>query len=326
MKKVAGFDIGNYNIKLVEFEHKKAQILLTRCAVSRIVSGDIKSALKDIISRTKFSLKRVNVSLSGPSVIMRYIEMPSMKEEELKSAIKFEAEKYIPFNLNESIIDCAMLDKTAGGSQRVLLVAAKKGEVAMLLELFKELGLGIDVIDVDSFALLNSFQRIGGDDAKNNTCALINMGAKFSNMNIITQGNDYFTRDILWGGNDITERIKDSMGADAEEAERLKRNLAEKDNEVFNLMTPVLEKLTSQIRMSFDYFESQFGRNVRKIYISGGTSYLFNIVDFLKENLGVDTIIWNPFEGIAVEKSVAEKDVIETPSLFSVAVGLALRK
>lgn len=326
MKKIAGIDIGNYYIKLVELEHKKAQRVLTRCAVNRIVNGDIKSALKDIISNTKSPLKRVNVSLSGPSVIMRYIEMPSMKEEELKSAIKFEAEKYIPFNVNESIIDCAMLDKTASGSRRVLLVAAKKIEVSSLLGLFKELGLEIGVIDVDSLALLNSFQRIGFDDAKDNTCALINMGAKFSNMNIITQGNDYFTRDILWGGNDITDRIKDILGVNAEEAERLKCNLAEKDNELVNVIAPVLERLTSQIRMSFDYFESQFGKNVRKIYISGGTTYLFNIVNFLKENLGVDTIMWNPFEGVEVEKSVTEKALMEEPSLFSVAVGLALRK
>lgn len=326
MKKIAGIDIGNYYIKLVELEYKKAQVVLTRCAVSRIVNGDIKSALKDIISDAKFPLKRVNVSLSGPSVIMRYIEMPSMKEEELKSAIKFEAEKYIPFNVNESIIDCAMLDKTASGSRRVLLVAAKKGDVAVLLELFKELGSEIGVIDVDSLALLNSFQRISLDDAKDTTCALINMGSKFSNMNIITQGNAYFTRDILWGGNDITDRIKDIKGVNAEEAERLKCNLAEKDSEVVGVISPVLERLTSQIRMSFDYFESQFGKNVRKIYVSGGTAYLFNIVNFLKENLGVDTIMWNPFEGVEVEKSVTEKALIEMPSLFSVAVGLALRK
>ena len=326
MKKIAGIDIGNYYIKLVELEYKKAQVVLTRCAVSRIVNGDIKSALKDIISDAKFPLKRVNASLSGPSVIMRYIEMPSMKEEELKSAIKFEAEKYIPFNVNESIIDCAMLDKTASGSRRVLLVAAKKGDVAVLLELFKELGSEIGVIDVDSLALLNSFQRISLDDAKDTTCALINMGSKFSNMNIITQGNDYFTRDILWGGNDITDRIKDIKGVNAEEAERLKCNLAEKDSEVVGVISPVLERLTSQIRMSFDYFESQFGKNVRKIYVSGGTAYLFNIVNFLKENLGVDTIMWNPFEGVEVDKSVTEKALIEMPSLFSVAVGLALRK
>lgn len=326
MKKIAGIDIGNYYIKLVELEYKKAQVVLTGCAVSRIVNGDIKSALKDIISDAKFPLKRVNASLSGPSVIMRYIEMPSMKEEELKSAIKFEAEKYIPFNVNESIIDCAMLDKTASGSRRVLLVAAKKGDVAVLLELFKELGSEIGVIDVDSLALLNSFQRISLDDAKDTTCALINMGSKFSNMNIITQGNAYFTRDILWGGNDITDRIKDIKGVNAEEAERLKCNLAEKDSEVVGVISPVLERLTSQIRMSFDYFESQFGKNVRKIYVSGGTAYLFNIVNFLKENLGVDTIMWNPFEGVEVEKSVTEKALIEMPSLFSVAVGLALRK
>lgn len=217
-----------------------------------------------------------------------------------------------------------MLDKTASGQQRVLLVAAKKDEVARLLELFKKAGLEISAIDVDSFALLNSFQRLKRED-KEEAYALLNMGARFSNMNIITKGNVYFTRDILWGGVAVTERVKDAMGVDLEAAEALKQKPAEKREEVVGVITPVLERLTSQIRMSFDYFESQFGKGVERIYVSGGTSYLFNIVDFLKDNLGVDAAMWNPFEGIRISPSVTEREIQESPALFAVAVGLALR-
>ncbi|MFH1853860.1 MAG: type IV pilus assembly protein PilM [Candidatus Omnitrophota bacterium] len=325
MRKTAGIDIGKYSIKLIEIEHKKGYPEITKAALRRVVDGDTKTALEDVVSVSKLSLKHVNVSLSGPSVIVRYIEMPPMKKEELNSAIRFEAEKYIPFDIKDSIIDCAVLDKVSTSSQRVLLVAARKNYVNNMLELLKGAGLEINAVDIDSFALLNSFQRTNLDNKNENTCALINIGAKFLNMNIITKGRAYFTRDILWGGIDVTNRIKDATGLSLEDAEALKKNPNEKREELVGIIVPVLERLTSQVRMSLDYFESQFGKCVEKIYISGGTAYLFNMVDFLKDNLGVDTLMWNPFDNIRISESMTEKEVSAMPAVFAVAVGLALR-
>ncbi len=325
MKKTVGIDIGTYSAKLVELENRKGRPTLTKCAMVRISNGNRKTALKDLLSQAKLTLKRVNVSLSGPSVIVRYIEMPPMRKDELDSAIRFEAEKYLPFNISESTVDCVVLDKTSSGSQRVLLVAAKREEVNNLLELFKEFGLEIGAVDADSFAFFNSFNSANpGNRKEERACALINIGAKFSNMNIAAKGALYFTRDIFWGGADISKRINDAMGLGTEEAEKVKQGPGEKREEVVSVITPALEKLTQQIRMSFDYFETQVGRNIEKIYISGGTSYLFNIVDFLKENLHVDVMMWNPFEGIAIDGAFEE--ISRHPAMFTVAVGLALRK
>ncbi len=325
MRRVASIDIGTYSIKLVELANRKGRVPeLKRCSIICIKGADVKTALKEMLSLTKFSLKRVNVSLSGPSVIVRYIEMPSLKQEELDSAIKFEAEKYLPFKTDESIIDCAVLERSASGNMKVLLVAAKKNKVNGLLNIFKELRLEINIIDIDSFAFLNCFRQEKAHDAHDLSCALINLGARFSNMNIITKGSVHFTRDILWGGMDITGRIKDAMGLGLEEAEALKKKPMERKQEVVSVIMPVLERLGSQIRASFDYFESQFGRNVERLYISGGSSYLFNIVDFLKDNLGVDVMMWNPFDAVTVGESTGEME--SQPAVFSVAIGLALRK
>ena len=324
MKKVVGIDIGTHSIKIVELEHQSGHFELTKCAFNKIVKGNVKETLKDLLSQVKLSVRRVNISMSGPSVIVRHIEMPPMKEEELKSAVRFEAEKYIPFNVSESIIDCVSIDKTASGTQRVLLVVAKKEKVESLLTLFKDLGLDISIIDIDAFALLNSFQKLQLVQEENSTYALVNMGAKFSNINIITDGKLYFTRDIIWGGMDITDRLRDAMGISFDEAEILKHKPGEKRDDVTNIVTPILEKLISQMRMSFDYFETQFGRNVNKLYISGGTSYLFNIVDFLKDNLGIDIMMWNLFESVQLPKTA--KEIEESSALFTVAAGTALRK
>ncbi len=327
MIRPAGIDIGANSIKLVELQEKKGRFELLKCATNTISGEDIKTSLKDLLALSKLSSKRVNVSLSGPSVIVRYVEMPPMKREELRSAIKFEGSKYIPFDVNEAILDCSILDKSSSGTaNRVLLVAAKKDKVSGYMELFKEMSLDIASIDVDSMAILNAFQRSGMENKQGSVYTMINIGARFSNMNIAIGAYPYFTRDILWGGADITNRIKEILGLSAEDAEALKRNPAERKADVVNAIMPAMEKFITEIRMSLDYFEAQLGKNVERIYISGGTAYLFNMLDFLKESLEVEVVLWNPLEGIKIADESGDKEFRNSPGRFAVAVGLAMRK
>jgi len=327
MIRPAGIDIGSSSIKLVELQEKKGKFELLKCAVNIIPGEDVKTSLKDLLALSKPFSKRVNVSLSGSSVIVRYIEMPPMKKEELRSAIKFEGGKYIPFDMNEAILDCAILDKSPSGStNRVLLVAAKKDKVNSYREIFREMGMDVVFIDVDTVAILNAFQRLSLEAKQESVYAMINIGARFTNMNIITKGYPYFTRDIMWGGMDLSTRIKELLGLSPNEAEALKCNPGERKAEVAGVITPVLEKFKSEIRMSFDYFETQFGKNIERLYISGGTAYLFNMLDFLKNSLEVEVILWNPFEGIKITDESVDNEFRNSPGRFAVATGLALRK
>jgi type IV pilus assembly protein PilM len=327
MIRPVGIDIGTSSIKLIELQDKNGKLELLKCAANAILGEDVKTSLKDLLTLTKPSSKAANISLSGPSVIVRYIEMPPMKKEELRSAIKFEGGKYIPFDINEAILDSVVLDKSPTGSaNRVLLVAAKKDKVKACMEMFKEIGLDIAAIDVDSMAVLNSFQRLGLESKQESVYAIINIGARFSNINIISNGYPSFTRDIMWGGADITNRIKELLGLKHDEAEALKRGSAERKTEIARIAMPSLEKFISEIRMSFDYFETQFGRNIERLYISGGASYLFNMRDFLKESLGTEIISWNPFDGIKILDGSSDKNLVNSPAQFAVALGLALRK
>jgi type IV pilus assembly protein PilM len=327
MIRPVGIDIGTSSIKLIELQEKKGKLELLKCATNAILGEDVKTSLKDLLALSKLSSKAANISLSGPSVIVRYIEMPPMKKEELKSAIKFEGGKYIPFGINEAILDCAILDKSpSGAANRILLVAAKKERVNNCIEMFKEIDFDIAAIGVDSVAIFNSFQRLSLENRQESIYAMINIGAKFSNMNIIVKGYPYFTRDIMWGGIDITSRIKERLGLSIDEAEALKRIPGERKTEIANAIMPALEKFISEIRMSLDYFETQFGRSIERLYISGGTAHLFNMQDFLKENLGIEAILWNPLDGIEILDESVDKNLVNSPAQFAVALGLALRK
>lgn len=322
MKKSTGIDIGTSSIKIIELLNKKGQLEIVKALTWPIKTDDLKSSLKEAIESVKLSSRHINTSLSGQSVIVRYIEMPLMKMDELRSAIKFEAEKYISFDINDAIIDCAMLDKIGPSAQRVLLAVAKKDKVGNYVGIFKELDLEIDVVDIDSFALFNAFQRTLSGKREEGAYAIINIGAKLANMNISTKGSIYFTRDIMWGGADITNRIKDALSLSFNDAETLKCSPGERKDEIVHIIMPSIEKFVSEIRMSLDYFESQSGKNIERFYISGGTAYLCNIIDVLKETFSVDVILWDPFEGIKVPDA-ALRD--KGSSQYAVALGLALR-
>lgn len=327
MIRPVGIDIGTSSIKLIELQDKKGKLELLKCAASVITGKDVKTSLKDLLAFSKLSSKRANVSLSGPSVIVRYIEMPPMNKEELRSAIKFEGGKYIPFDIKDAILDSAVLGKSPSGvANKVLLVAAKKDRVNECMEMFKDIGLDIASIDVDAMAIFNSFHRLGLETRQESVYAMINIGARFSNVNIVSSGYPCFTRDVIWGGADLTGKIKELSGLSQDEAEALKRSPGERKTEIAGAIMPALQKFISEIRLSFDYFETQFGKNVEKVYISGGTSYLFNMRDFLKEDLGTEIVLWNPIEGIKILDESVDKSFTSSPAQFAVAMGLAMRK
>lgn len=325
MKRTVAIDIGTYSVKLVELENRKGQIGLARCGKTLIIKDDVKTAIKDLISLTKLHARHIIVSLSGPSVIVRYVDMPPMNKEELLSAIRFDAEKYIPFDINDAVVDCALLNKNASGITSVLVVAARKNRVIALVELFKEVGVIVDNVTSDSVALINAFQRIGLEKGAKHSYAVLNIGAVFSNLNIFLGENPRFTRDIIWGGIDLTTRIKDAKGISLEEAELIKSKPGDEAENLNLIIMPFLEKFASEVQMSFDYFEAQFGKQIERLYISGGSAYLFSIVDFLKDNLSMDVRLWNPFEGINTSEFTSDLEIKNTPAQFAVAVGLALK-
>src|SRR3989338_11039343 len=114
IKNRIGLDIGSSAVKILEIsgtQDKLALIGLGLKNISGLSNNEVANSMKELSLEAKIASKEVNISISGPSVIIRFISMPKMKESDLKSAIKFEAEKFIPFNINECIIDSQLLTR-----------------------------------------------------------------------------------------------------------------------------------------------------------------------------------------------------------------------
>lgn len=268
-------------------------------------------------------MKEVNISVEGPAVIIRHIELPKMKEDELKKAIKFEAEKYIPYGVKDVVLDCQILRELKNG-MAVLLVAVKKDFINNRIKLVQKAGLRPWVVDVDSFALINAFSL--NYPQKKGTIALLNVGASMTHVNILKDGTLSFTRNNALGGNEITKLISERLNIKKEEAETLKRKPADKKDELFEISSTVFKELTNEIKSSFDYYESQYEEGVSEIYISGGVAQCEEFKNFLSQNLEINIQSWDPLKNINISSKFSKEQLKGMSYFLPVAIGLALRK
>jgi type IV pilus assembly protein PilM len=358
-KTIVGLDIGTSSVKAIHLKKNGNQWNLVSLGIKEIPKeaqdatgqGVSKTALVDVIKKlfkeNGIKTKKVVTSLSGDSVIIRYVKLPFMTADELRGAIPREAEQYIPLNLDQVVLDFQILGEIQEDGQRkldVLLVAAKVDVVDQHLNLLKSAGLIPSVIDVDAFALENAYE-VNRAESNDETVALINVGASLTTINILEGNNTRFTRDIPVAGNDFTKEIQKEFNIQFLEAEELKRShgmismedddfslssATQKDDRVLRMsdvMTPVLNKLLSEIRRSFDYYETQSRKkNVERVVLLGGSAKLKNVNRFLASKLGIPVEHFAPFRNIEVGKNIDSEQLAEKDYQLGVCLGLALRQ
>ncbi len=333
-KRVLALDIGSSEIKALEVSDTGAGVELSGFASTKIGNqNETIYAIKDILRHASFRTKRAVTSVSGRSVIVRYVTMAQMPEEDLRQAIRFEADKYIPFEVDEVVMDTQILEDNVGDSSqpemKVLLVAVRKSLIEEHLALLQEAGLTSTVIDVDAFALGNAFElraRAQGGLPPEKVVALIDIGSNKTNINIMKGSISYFTREVYLAGNDFTEAVSRKFNLDTQEAERLKCEPADQSPEVEEAILPTLDDLGNEIQLSFDYFENQFDRVVEEVYISGGSAQLPGLQRAFEGAFEKSVVFWNPLESVQVRSDrIDVKTLNQYSGQLAVAVGLASR-
>ena len=331
VKNRVGIDIGSCVIKVLQVSGPAEKPVGTAIGFKNVIglSGqEISDALKSLADETRISAKDAYISLSGPSVIVRFISLPRMDESALKSAIRYEAEKFIPYNITDCVIDFQTLKKDDKDNKlSILLVAAKKDYVQEKIRTVERAGFSIKVIDVDSFALANAFLRNNPSPDPDKSCAILNIGGVHTNVNILKGDSIYFARDIAVGGNDFTFAISRRLGIDLKSAEELKlRPPKEKEVDVAECVKAAFNDLLDEIKLSFGYYENQAGKGIDEIYISGGTSNIIGLERIFEETLGSKPLFWNPLGFLDTFSAEVDRDSFEKiKNSFSIAAGLILR-
>lgn len=332
-KSIVGLDIGTNCIKAVELTREKYDHVVTAYAQIDVPNEAARQdAIAELMRAAKFRSKRVATAVSGKNVIFRYISMPEMGEDKLVQAVRLEAEKYIPFDVNEVEIDAQKLASVTDGNgkneMKVLLVAAKKTIVSDHSRMLTDLGLQPVAVGVDGFALGNAWelseQVNPGIQDPGRTVALIDIGATKTSINILRDNVSYFAREVPMGGQDLTNAIARRLGVEPGQAETLKREPADQLSVVQEATSQVLEDLGNEINLSFDFFENQFDGEVQEVWLTGGTALLPFLEESFEKVFEKRTKTWNPIEGLKVKADNVDVEALNqfAPQL-AVALGLA---
>jgi type IV pilus assembly protein PilM len=324
------FDIGSSSVKLLEIENAAGPAVLKHIGLKKIPNPS-KEALVDTIrslaEECRVCSKDVNIAVSGPSTIVRFVSMSKMKDDELKNAVKFEAEKYIPFPIDDCILDYQVLKKDDRENKaELLLVAVKKGVVMEKISVVEESGFSVNLIDADTFACANAYSRNCAKSDADKTAAVLDIGASVTNVSVLAQGILRFSRDIAIGGSDFTSAISKGLNVDAAAAEKMKISPSGSPQNAGGAMKNTMNNLVDEVRLSLSYYENQSGAGVDGIHICGGGAILTGLADAFEEGLGAKPSAWDPL-GFIDMSGVPEESRVpkEMHRFFAVAAGLVLR-
>jgi type IV pilus assembly protein PilM len=345
-KAVVGLDIGSSAVKAVQLKpsgkhYRVAAYASEPVPADAIVDGAIIDAdavvatIKRLFDASKtFRTKDVCASLSGNTVIVKKITLPVMTEAELRDSIYWEAEQYIPFDIQDVNLDYQVLDPGTGpdsrGSMDVLLVAAKKEKIGDYTSVITRAGRTPVVVDVDAFALQNAFEANYGFEPSQ-VVVLLNAGASSININIVQGDQSVFTRDISIGGNAYTEAVQKELGLSFESAEQLKRGVPV-DGATFEDAQPVLRAVTEnvvlEVQKTLEFFKATSSvERIDQVVLSGGVSRVEGLRELLGERLHAPVEYFDPFRNVKWDTArMGSVDPALIASTAAVAVGLALRQ
>jgi type IV pilus assembly protein PilM len=342
-KALVGLDIGSSAVKAVELKPAGKSYKVTGFGTEMlppdsIVDGAIidGAAVADAIRRLfdgrGIKTKDVAASLSGNAVIVKKISLPVMSDGELAESIYWEAEQYIPFDIQDVNLDYQILDKgdaSGKGTMDVLLVAAKKEKIADYTGVIAQAGRTAVVVDVDAFALQNAYEVNYGIDPSA-VVVLLNAGASATNINILHGDQSVFTRDISIGGNAYTEALQRELNLPFDTADGLKRGYMA-DGATYDDARPVLRAVTEnvmlEIQKTFDFFKATAASDkIDRIMLSGGASRAEGFTEMLTERFEAPVESFDPFRRVAFDSRRFKTDPSEIASTVAVAVGLGLRR
>ncbi|HEV3063104.1 MAG TPA: type IV pilus assembly protein PilM [Vicinamibacterales bacterium] len=344
-KSVVGLDIGSSAVKAVELKPSGKSFKVSAFATEpvppdSIVDGAIidgtavADAIRRVFENKAFKTKDVAASLSGNAVIVKKINLPVMTEAELGESIFWEAEQYIPFDIQDVNLDYQILDAGTGadgkGTMEVLLVAAKKEKIADYTGVIAQAGRTPVVVDVDAFALQNAYEANYGLE-REHIVVLLNAGASAININILSGDQSVFTRDISIGGNAYTEAVQKELNLPFETAEQAKKGLPVEGasaDEIRPVLHAMTENVLLEIQKTFDFFKATAASDrIDRIVVSGGASRVDGFTQALQERFGTTVEAFDPFRKIAFEpQKFGVSDTENILPTAAVAVGLALRR
>ncbi|WP_068547236.1 pilus assembly protein PilM [Thalassotalea crassostreae] len=340
---MVGIDIGSHSVKAVLISKSNGGYQLDAYAVEPMPKGavvdrkvhDIEAVgavVRKIRKKILSSVQNASVAVSGSTVITKTIYMDvSLNDDELASQIEIEADSLIPYPLDEVSIDFEKLDVNESDPSKVnvLLSAVRTETIEARVAALDAGGFHTKVVDVESYALSRASSLcipMLPDDAADKTVAYIDIGATMTLFTVTEDGNNIYTRDQLFGSEQYTRSIVSYYNKTFEEAEQQKLSGDLPPTYTFEVLAPFQTTLIQQIRRAIQMYLTFSGKDkLDYLVISGGTAGLENIQELLTAELGIHTVIANPFNDMVISEQINEQALALVAPQLMVASGLAMR-
>lgn len=338
-----GLDIGSQLIKLVQLsaagQNKFNLVAIGQIPAPPIGANELETnqnkveAIKKLVKDSKATCRQAVISLPESQVYTRVIELPKMDETELASAIRWQAEQYIPVPLSDVVLKHQILSsleeegETKEGKISVLLIAAPNLLLNNYVGLLSRAGLETLAIETEILAVSRAL--IGADTFSPNTL-IIHMGAETTTLAVVARGNLSLTQSISTGGLAIARAVASSLGLEIAQAEEYKRSYGldetKLEGKVANSIRPMIDIVVAEVKKVLAFYESHgFKEPIKRAVLSGGTALLPGLVSYLSNNISVEVQVGNPFLGVNLTEK-QHQEITETSGIFSTAIGLALKQ
>jgi type IV pilus assembly protein PilM len=338
-----GIDISSTSVKLLELSRQGERYRVEAYAVEPLPVGAVIEkniaelegvglALTRVLVKARTGLKNVAVAVAGSAVITKTIEMDAgLSDDEMESQLKFEADQYIPYPLDEVAIDFEVQGASVRNPERVnvLLAACRKENVEVREAVLTLAGLTARVVDVEAYALERSFGLLASRLAVSQerlTVAVVDIGATMTTLSVLHGGRIIYTREQLFGGRRLTEEIQRRYGLTPEQADLAKKQGGLPDDYDSEVLQPFREALVQQVSRSLQFFFASGQYNaVDHILLAGGTASVPGLERLIGQQLGTPTQVANPFSEMILGSKVNGAALASDAPALMIACGLALR-
>jgi type IV pilus assembly protein PilM len=282
--------------------------------------------IRKLHTEARISSKDVSIALPEPQVFTRTIKFPPLTDQEIASAVKWEAEQYIPIPIAEAIVQHQIIERKLNVTPPetvVLLVAAPRKLVEVYVKVLQMAGLNVVGVETELMSLTRGLAPV------NQTVLLVDFGAKSTDIAIAKNGQLTFSRSIPTAGEAFTRAVAQNLGIEMQQAEEYKRTYgmesAELEGKIKGALGPVFNIVIDEMKKAMHFYQTEEkGELPKTVILSGGTSGMPQALSLISKTLGVEVVIGNPFARISVDPQ-ALKTIAPYAPLYSIAVGLALR-
>lgn len=336
-----GIDIGTSTTKVVEIELGGEKPILKNAGLqptpasavkNNVVSKpeDIALVIRSIIEANGITATRATFAIPSPAVFTKRINVSAQNLKQLQDAMTFEAQNYIPHNLDAVRLDYQVVQTKSNGTMDVLLVAVKTDIISGYTQAIELAGLEPVIADVDAFALANMF-IISYPECNNQTISLVDIGAKFTSVTLISNGDVLISGDASVGSRLYTDALCETLSLSAAEADQAKIGQIKEGvdaGQVQEIIERTTEHISSEIQRQIGFLWSASGTDntIDAVYYSGGGAMTKGLGQALAKKVNVKCEIIDAMRAVQIPDQFDPEFLKEISSAVAISLGLALRR